>query len=46
MLRALEHLFCEEKLRDWCFLNLEKRWLWGHLAAPQTYEELIEKTNQ
>ena len=44
MLRGLEHLPCEEKLRDWYLLSLEKRWLWGHLAAPQTYKEVIEKT--
>lgn len=41
MLRG--HLPCEEKPRNQCFLSLDKRWLWERLAAPHTYEEVIEK---
>lgn len=30
---GLEDLFCEEKLRELLFLNLEKKRLWGDLPA-------------
>ena len=45
MVRGLEHLSCEKKLREVSLLSLGMRWLWGHLpAAPSTYKEVVKKT--
>lgn len=30
IIREMEHLFYEEKLRELVFFNMEKRRLWGH----------------
>jgi len=33
----LEHLPCEEKLREGYSFGVEERWLWGHLTASCQY---------
>jgi len=37
MARGLEHLCCEERLRDLGWFSLEKRSLWAHLIAAFQY---------
>jgi len=44
IIREMEFLFCEERLRELRFFSLEKRRLWGHLfAAFQYSKKLIRK---
>jgi len=40
MIRGLEHLSCEDKLRELCFFILEKRRLWGNLTWTSVLQYL------
>jgi len=37
MIRGLEHLYCEEKLRELGLFSSEKRRLWGELTVAFQY---------
>jgi len=37
MIKGLEHLICEERLKELDLLSMEKRWLWGALTAASQY---------
>jgi len=37
MIRGMEYLSCEDRLRDLGLFSLEKRWLWGDLIAAFWY---------